>query len=59
LIRDGAVEDMRETSLRIAQVGFNARLFAFSRQHSFIYGLVAIFIAVTAGWGSYAFLRRD
>ena len=59
LIRDGQVEDMRETSLRIAQVGFNARLFAFSRQHSFIYGLVAILIAVAAGWGSYAFLRRD
>lgn len=59
LIRDGAVEDMRETKLRIAQVGFNARLFAFSRQNSFVYGLVAIFIAVVAGWGSYAFLRRD
>jgi len=59
LIQNGEVEDMRETSLRIAQVGFNAKVFGFSRQHSFIYGLVAIFIAVTAGWGSYAFLRRD
>lgn len=59
LIRDGVVEGVDETKLRIAQVGFNARIFSFSRHHSFIYGLMAIFIAATAGWGSYAFLRRD
>jgi uncharacterized protein (TIGR02186 family) len=59
LIRNGVVDAVDETKLRIAQVGFNARLFAFSRKHAFIYGLAAIFVAVTAGWASYAFMRRD
>lgn len=59
LINDGAVQDTRETRLRVAQVGFNARLFAFSRNNGLAYGLLAIFIAVAAGWGAHTFLRKD
>jgi uncharacterized protein (TIGR02186 family) len=59
LINGGQVQDRRETRLRVAQVGFNAQLFAFSRQHSVAYGFVAIFIAIAAGWAAHAFLRRD
>lgn len=59
LIHNGVVTAVEEAKLRVAQEGFNARVFAFSRKHAFFYGLTAILIAVIAGWGSYAFLRRD
>ena len=59
LINDGEILDRRETRLRVAQVGFNAQVFAFARQHGFLYGVMAVLLAITAGWASYAFLRKD
>lgn len=59
LIHEGAVRDKRETRLRVAQVGFNAEVYAFARHNGMAYGLLAVFIAVIAGWASYAFVRRD
>lgn len=59
LIREGAVVDRRETRLRVAQVGFNAKVYSFSRDHGFAYGIAGVLLAVIAGWGAYAFSRRD
>jgi uncharacterized protein (TIGR02186 family) len=59
LLADGEVRDMRETRLRVAQVGFNARLYSFAVQHSLSYGLAAVLIAVVAGWAGFALLRKD
>lgn len=59
LINDGEILDRRETRLRVAQVGFNAQVYAFSRQQGFLYGVVAVLLAIAAGWASFAFLRKD
>lgn len=59
LIDEGEILDRRETRLRVAQVGFNAQVYAFARQQGFLYGLAAVVLAVVAGWASYAFLRKD
>lgn len=59
LLSGGEVQDMRETRLRVAQVGFNAGLYSFAIKHSLSYGLAAVLIAIVAGWAGYAFLRKD
>lgn len=59
LIEGGKVQDKRETRLRVAQVGFNARLYSFAQHNGVAYGLLSVFIAILAGWASHAFLRRD
>ena len=59
LFQDGVVHSVNETQLRVAQVGFNARLYRFAHLHAFAYGLVAIFLAMLAGGSAWMFLRRD
>lgn len=59
LIREGKVSSVRETPLRIAQVGFPARIYLFAHEDSFLYGLSAILLAIAAGFGAHTFLRRD
>lgn len=59
LFEEGRVLDISETRLRVAQVGFSARLYRFAHFHSFIYGFVAVLIALTAGGGAWWFLRRE
>lgn len=58
LFSEGEVVEQQETRLRVAQVGFNARLFNFSHQRPWLYGLVAVFLPVLAGLAAYFFLRR-
>lgn len=59
LFREGAVVSHRQASLRVAQVGFSARLYDFAHRQSVLYGLVAISLALAAGWGAHRFLRRE
>jgi uncharacterized protein (TIGR02186 family) len=50
LIKDGEIIEKRTTELRVAQVGFGARVFEFAHTRSLSYGLLCVFIAVSAGW---------
>lgn len=50
LIKDGQIMERRATELRVAQVGFGARVFEFAQTRSLSYGLLCVFIAVAAGW---------
>ncbi|MCB9991242.1 MAG: TIGR02186 family protein [Rhodospirillales bacterium] len=59
LLRNGEVQSINETQLRVAQVGFNARLYRFAHLHAFAYGLAAVFLAMLAGGAAWMFLRRD
>lgn len=58
LFQKGKVIDRRETRLRVAQVGFSARLYRFAYDSSFVYGLVAIFMAMVSGAGAHLLFRR-
>lgn len=59
LFRDGQLISENRTNLRIAQVGFNARLFDFAHDNSLLYGLVAVLFAIVAGVSAYSLLRRE
>ena len=58
LARDGVVSAERPRFIQVRKSGFEAAIFNFAHLNSFAYGLVAVFIAASAGWlGSLAFRR--
>jgi len=59
LFRDGEVVGMRETTLRVGQEGFSARIYLFAHDQAFWYGLFAVLFAIFAGWSAWALLRRE
>jgi uncharacterized protein (TIGR02186 family) len=59
LVENGKIVAREAQTLRVGQVGFNARVYSFSDNHSFLYGLFAILMALMAGWSAFTFLRRD
>lgn len=59
LFDQGAVVDRRETRLRVAQVGFSADVHNFARERGFLYGLVAVGLALLSGAGAHYLFRRS
>jgi hypothetical protein len=47
-----------ETTLAVRKAGLEATVFDFAHQHSAIYGIVAILIALFAGWLAGAIFRK-
>lgn len=58
LFKDGKVIDKRETRLRVAQVGFSADVHNFAYQSGFLYGLLAVGLALIFGAAAHLFFRR-
>ncbi|GAA3863196.1 TIGR02186 family protein [Celeribacter arenosi] len=61
LVRDGRVIDSYGTSINVQKVGIERWLYRLAYDHAFIYGLLALFIAVVFGWGAseaFRLLRR-
>lgn len=59
LFRNGRLQAQDQTTFRVAQVGFSARIFTFAYRDSLAYGLAAAAMAFFAGWAAFTFLRRD
>ena len=58
LIVDGEVLSTRTATLHIGKAGFSADVFAFAQENEALYGIVAIALALVAGWlGSFAFRK--
>ena len=57
-IEDGQVTGAQQSSLQISKVGMEAEVFDFAHQRSALYGIVAIVIAVAAGWLAGVVFRR-
>ena len=58
LINDGDLVSFQSIPIYVKQVGFSARVFDFAYEESFIYGLLAVGIALVAGWlANYLFAR--
>ncbi len=55
---DGRVTGAQRSSLQISKVGLEADVYDFANQRSALYGIVAIIIAVTAGWLAGVVFRR-
>ncbi len=57
-LKDGQVTGAHQSSLQISKVGMEAEIFDFARQRSALYGMMAIVIAVAAGWLAGVVFRR-
>lgn len=58
LFREGKVVSAQTTPLRVDKVGLEAEVFDFAHRNSALYGIVAIILALMAGWlGNVAFRR--
>ena len=59
LTRDGRVVDQFETTIFVRKTGIERWLFVMSQDHPFLYGLLALALAIAAGWmASAAFQAR-
>lgn len=58
LVRAGAVAGAQTTPLLISKLGVSAEIVDFAYRRSILYGLVAVLIAVMAGWAASAMFRR-
>jgi len=58
LVEDGEVVNAEITPLVVSKVGFEAGVFHFAHRHSLAYGVLAILIAVVAGWIASAVFRK-
>ncbi len=58
LFRDGDVASAEIVPLSISKIGVGAEIYDFAHNLSPLYGLLAIILAVLAGWGAEAAFRR-
>jgi uncharacterized protein (TIGR02186 family) len=59
LVRDSQVVSAEITPLVISKVGVGAEIYHFAHDHSALYGLAAILIAVGAGWAAGLAFRKS
>lgn len=57
LVRNGTVVSTHETAIRVGKVGLEQWLYALSREQGVLYALLAIVIAILAGWGASEIFR--
>ncbi len=50
LVDKGEIIDRTDTLLQVRKSGFEAKVFEFANQNAAIYGIIAILIALAAGW---------
>ena len=58
LISNGQVASGYTTPLQIRKAGLEAEIFEFAHRHEVYYGLIAILLALMAGWGAGEIFRR-
>lgn len=57
-LKDGQVIGAQQSSLQISKIGMEAEVYDFAHQRSALYGMIAIVIAVAAGWLAGVVFRR-
>ncbi len=58
LIRDGQIAGAQTTPLVVSKIGVGADIFEFAHRHAAAYGIIAIVIALMAGWAAHLIFRR-
>ena len=58
LIKDERVQSAQITPLIVSKIGVQAEVFDFAHQHAAFYGLIAIAVALFAGWLGNAIFRK-
>ncbi len=59
LFRAGHLVDVQLTPVTVRKVGLEADIYNFAHQHSALYGIIAILIALMAGWLAGAVFRKS
>lgn len=59
VFKDDKVVARQTRTLQVGQVGFNARVYIYATQYSFLYGVLSVLLALVFGWSAFTFLRRD
>jgi uncharacterized protein (TIGR02186 family) len=59
LFRDGALLNLKQGSLDVNKAGLERAIYTLAFQQPFLYGLLAVVLAVLAGLGGWFFFRRD
>lgn len=57
-LRNGRVVGAQTTPLQVSKVGLEAEIHDFAHNHASLYGLVAIAIALLAGWAAHSVFRK-
>jgi len=58
LVHQGVVISAQTTPLLISKVGVGAEVFRFAHEHAILYGIIAIIIALAAGWTAGAVFKK-
>ena len=58
MVTQGKIETKKTTHIEVHKVGLEAGIYNFAHEHALIYGLLAILIAVVAGWSANAVFRK-
>ena len=58
LLRDGRVVSAQTTPLIVGKIGLEAEVYDFAHNYSAFYGLIAILVALVAGWLAHVAFRR-
>lgn len=58
LFNDGQLSAMQSIPLRIEKIGFDAVVYDFAQEHSVLYGLCAIALALGIGWAAGSLMQR-
>lgn len=58
LIQDGKIINTQTTPLVVSKIGLGADVYDFAHRHAALYGIIAIILAVSAGWLAAATFRR-
>ncbi len=58
LLKDGVVKSAQSTPLEVSKVGLGAQIYDFAHEYAAIHGVIAILIALFAGWAAGAIFRR-
>jgi uncharacterized protein (TIGR02186 family) len=57
LVKNGRITGSTQTPLILSRVGFEAEVYRLAHEHSLAYGVLAVVIAVVAGWLASVFFR--
>lgn len=58
LVKDGRIVSSDDLRIKVGKVGFEAQVYGFAHEQAWIYGVVAILLAVAAGWLADAVFRK-
>ncbi len=59
LVRNGGVVSAQTSPLLISKIGLGAEVYRFANNHAMLYGIIAILIALAAGWIAAAVFRKS